>query len=285
MMKHINEYLGFASQWNDVPLKSGYDFIDDELGGYHPGELMTICGVENSGKTAFIISQIDRLAVEQKIPTIVGIGLMDVPLFMASMIAYHYDIATNNLWGLWDDPGYQDDINEYKSMLKEAPLYVLDNYIQDEDWVKNLSERIAEKGIRMIFLDEWESITIQETSIGLRQLALHTGTTIVKTEVVWNDREVDGHRVALSDFNVRKYNNASSASDTVIAFNDYEFMKIFVDERGVNLRGVLGIEILKKKGVINKKEYRLFKKRLYFRKLFSGSGYDVPESRPIIEHI
>ena len=246
---------------------------------------MTICGVENSGKTAFLVSQIDRLAVEQRVPTLIGIGLMDMETFVASMIAYHYDIETNNLWGLWDDPRYQDDINEYESMLKEAPLYVLDNFIQDEEWVKNLSERIDEKGIRMIFLDEWETITLQETSIGLRQLALHTGTTIVKTDVVWNDREVDGSRVALSDFNVRRYNHVSSMSDTVIAFNDYEFMKIYADERGVNLRGVLGIEILKQKGVISKKEYRLFKKRLYFRKLFSGSDYDVPEPRPIIEHI
>ena len=284
-MKHISDLIGQTPQRKAEPLKSGFGFIDNELGGYHAGELMTICGVENSGKTAFLVSQIDRLTLEQGIPTLIGIGLMDMETFVASMIAYHYDIETNDLWGLWDDPRYQDEINEYESMLKEAPLYVLDNYIQDEEWVKNLSERIAEQGIRMIFLDEWETITLQETSIGLRQLALHTGITIVRTDEVGNDREVDGSRVALSDFNVRRYNHVNSMSDTVIAFNDYDFMKIYEDEHGVNLRGVLGIEILKQKGVISKKEYRLFKKRLYFRKLFSGSGYDVPEPRPIIEHI
>lgn len=51
-MKHISKYLENRPQLQE-PLMSGYDFIDNELGGYHPGELMTICGVEDCGKTAF----------------------------------------------------------------------------------------------------------------------------------------------------------------------------------------------------------------------------------------
>lgn len=59
---------------------------------------------------------------------------------------------------------------------------------------------------------------------------------------------------------------------------------IFADERGVNLRGVLGIEILKQKGVIKKKEYRMIKKRLYYQNSYSDPCYDVPEPNPLARH-
>lgn len=283
-MKHICTIIQDASLKKVEPLKSGFGFIDDELGGYHPGEMMTICGVENSGKTAFILSQIDRLAVEQGIPTLVGFGTMDISMVVASMMSYHYDIETNNLWKLLDDPQYKTQITEYESLLKEAPLYVLDNDIRDENWEKTISEWITNKGIRIILLDEWETITEKESSIGLKQLAISTGVSVVMTNVIWNDRPIDGFGVRLSDLNSRKCSSVSALPDTVIAFNDYEFMKIFADEHGVNLRGVLGIEILKHKGVIKKKEYRMIKKRLYYHNKYSDSCFDVPEPLPLAKH-
>lgn len=282
-MKHISNILEGQIQQN-AALKSGWDFIDNELGGYHPGEMMTICGMENSGKTAFVLSQIDRLAVEQGIPTLIGFGTMDMSMVVASMMAYHYDIETNNLWELLDDPKYQPQRKEYESMLREAPLYVLDDDIRDENWEKTIGEWITNKEIRIIFLDEWETITEKDMSIGLKHLAISTGVSVVLTDVIWNDRPLDGFGVRLSDLNARKCSSVSALPDTVIAFNDYEYMKIFADERGVNLRGVQGIEILKQKGVIKKKEYRMIKKRLYYKKRYSDSSYDVPEPLPLAKH-
>lgn len=284
-MKHVNELLRDFSQKESLLLKSGYDFIDNELGGYHPGELMTVCGVEDCGKTAFIISEIDRLAVEQHVPTLIALGLMDMEMFVASMIAYHYDIVTNDLWRLWDNPRYQDEISEYESLLREAPLFIVEDNFQDENWVTEMKDFIVDHGIQIAFFDEYESFTFKDTSLELRQLAMQSNIPIVKTELVWRDRDGGDHPISLADINVKEHHVISSLSDTVIAFIDYEFIKIYQDERGVSLRGVLGVDILKKKGVIEKQSYRLLKNRLYFRTRYSDSRYDVPEPRPVAKHM
>lgn len=283
-MKHISKLLG-ERLLQKAALKSGWDFIDNELGGYHQGELMTVCGVENSGKTAFILSQIDRLAVEQRRPTLIGFGLMDMSMVVASMMAYHYDIETNDLWNLWDNPLYQEEVAEYESMLREAPLFVVKEDLQDDNLLEELRDRIVDNGIQIAFFEDFEIFTSHNTSSELKRLAVMSNIPVIKSELIWRDRK-DGERlVSLSDMNTREWGAISSMSDTVLAFNDYEFMKIFMDERGVNLRGVLGIEILKQKGAISQKLYRLFKKRLYYRTRFSDSDYDVPVPRPIVEHI
>ena len=283
-MKHISELLE-EQQPQNAALKSGLDFIDNELGGYHPGELMTICGMENSGKTAFILSQIDRLAVEQGIPTLVGFGMMDMSMAVSAMMAYHYDIETNDLWNLLRNPRYEEEICEYKAMLSEAPLFVVKEERLDEDWMKEMMDWIVEEGIQIAFFDDFETYTSNDTSAELKRLATQSNIPIIKTELIWRDRDGGERPISLSDMNMKEHHIISSMSDTVIAFNDYEFMKIYQDERGVNLRGVLGVDIIKKKGEINKKSYRLFKKRLYYRTRFSDPKYDVPVSQPIVEHL
>lgn len=283
-MKHISELLE-EQQPQNAALKSGLDFIDNELGGYHPGELMTICGMENSGKTAFILSQIDRLAVEQGIPTLVGFGMMDMSMAVSAMMAYHYDIETNDLWNLLRNPRYKEEICEYKAMLSEAPLFVLEDGYCGENWERDMVECISEREIRVAFFDEFETYTSNDTSAELKRLATQSNIPIIKTELIWRDRDGGERPISLSDMNMKEHHIISSMSDTVIAFNDYEFMKIFTDERGISLRGVIGIEILKQKGLIGKKMYRLLKKRLLYSTRFSDSKYDVPVSQPIVEHI
>jgi len=273
-MKHISELLE-EQQPQNAALKSGLDFIDNELGGYHPGELMTICGMENSGKTAFILSQIDRLAVEQGIPTLVGFGMMDMSMAVSAMMAYHYDIETNDLWNLLRNPRYEEEICEYKAMLSEAPLFVVKEDCLDEDWMKEMMEWIVEEGIQIAFFDDFETYTSNDTSAELKRLATQSNIPIIKTELIWRDRDGGERPISLSDMNMKEHHIISSMSDTVIAFNDYEFMKIYQDERGVSLRGVLGVDIIKKKGEISQKSYRLFKKRLYYRTRFSDPKYDV----------
>ena len=56
-MKHFLDIIDETSLHSINPLKSGFDFIDEKLGGYHSGEVITVAGTINSGKTAFVVSQ------------------------------------------------------------------------------------------------------------------------------------------------------------------------------------------------------------------------------------
>lgn len=45
-MKHISELIGTATVIQPEPIKTGFRFLDETIGGYYPGELTTLCGFE-----------------------------------------------------------------------------------------------------------------------------------------------------------------------------------------------------------------------------------------------
>ena len=77
-MEHISNIIDEVIQQEITPIKSGIKFLDETLGGYYPGEMTTICGDINSGKTAIIIAQINHLAVDQHIPTLLVLNNMTI---------------------------------------------------------------------------------------------------------------------------------------------------------------------------------------------------------------
>lgn len=258
IMKHILDVIDETSLHSINPLTSGFDFIDEELGGYHSGEVITVAGTINSGKTAFVVSQVDRLSVEQKVPTLVGLGLMDYDMFLASLVAYHYSIKTSNLWGLLNDPKYKTEVEQYKEMLKESPLFIADS-VWDEEDEEDLEISVLEKEIRIVFLDELELFPEENESAKMKQLAIHSGATIVETQVI--------DKVEVTDrISCIRLSDIKGYADTVIAFNDYEYLGLYTDEKGRELHGLLGIEILKQKGFAHSGIYSVQKSQLFLKK-------------------
>ena len=52
-MEHISDIIEGVKSLKGYPILTGFKFLDTVIGGYYPGELTTICGEEDSGKSAY----------------------------------------------------------------------------------------------------------------------------------------------------------------------------------------------------------------------------------------
>ena len=183
---------------------------------------------------------------------------MDYDMFLASLVAYHYSIKTSNLWGLLNDPKYKTEVEQYKEILKESPLFIADS-VWDEEDEEDLEISVLEKEIRIVFLDELELFPEENESAKMKQLAIHSGATIVETQVI--------DKVEVTDrISCIRLSDIKGYADTVIAFNDYEYLGLYTDEKGRELHGLLGIEILKQKGFAHSGIYSVQKSQLFLKK-------------------
>ena len=59
-MEHVCDIIEETTSATICPISTGFKFLDTIIGGYYPGELTTICGEEDCGKTAYVISQLNH---------------------------------------------------------------------------------------------------------------------------------------------------------------------------------------------------------------------------------
>lgn len=123
-MEHINEIIKHVINNNEHPISTGFKFLDNAIGGYYPGQLTTICGNENSGKTAFVIAQINYYAVDQQIPTLLVMNNMAERTFLSCMAAYFCSIETSDVNSVLNDEQYKKEVG---ALIKKLDLTTEDN--------------------------------------------------------------------------------------------------------------------------------------------------------------
>lgn len=257
-MEHIRKIIETESKKKENPIKTGFIFLDDNLGGYYPGEMTTICGSEDCGKTAFVITQLNRIAVDQQIPTLYVLNNMTERNFLSSMIAYYCDIETNNVHTVFDIELHQDVVKSYLKMLSESPLYVVNaEWFVDKAFFEVLEKLIVDKEIKIAFFDEvvhYEVLAESGSMSYLKTLSMKLNIPVVTTCCIWNYREgLEGIVPALPDLS--RYCELHG-HDVVISFIKYEQYHVYQDDHGCDLHDIIGIEILKHKGRIkNRKHY------------------------------
>ena len=87
-MKHITNIVENVKGQEKVALTSGMEFLEENMGPFYPGELTLICSEINSGKSALMIQQIHRIAIDNKEPVLVVLSGKDEISFLACMAAY-----------------------------------------------------------------------------------------------------------------------------------------------------------------------------------------------------
>ena len=266
-MEHICEIIAEISQQVIKPIETGIKYFDDTIGGYYPGEVTAICGEECCCKTAFVIHQVCHIAVDQKIPTLVVLDYISESNFISSMITYYCNVETNNMHHILESEQHKDTVDEFLSKLKESPLYIMrGSWYENKKNVDSIGEFIDTNNIKIAFVDEVyldlsRDVTTEFSCIG--SLAINKNIPVVVTCYVWNDREgIEGVRPWLTD--ISKRTNLHGL-DVVIGFTNYEQNRIFMDDRGFDLHDMIGVEILKYRGKIDKKSHYIPKDFLYYR--------------------
>lgn len=274
-MEHISDMIKETVNLKVEPISMGFRFLDKEIGGYYPGSMTTICGAEDSGKSAFVITQINHIAVDMHIPTLLVLTDMSKRIFLSCMAAYYCGIETNNINGLLDEKKYQKAIKDYFRLLKEAPLYVVNVENREGNVLKMLEELITSNGIKIVFVDEVTPAYTEKHEVILtswKSLVMKLNIPLVATSCTWSYREgLEGIKPALCDL----CQNDVRGQDVVIGLIKYEQFNIYCDETGQDLHDTIGVEILKQKGRHKIRKYLLPWKCLYLRNHTEGEQDEI----------
>ena len=257
-MEHISEIIKETVEGCN-PITTGLKFLDSTIGGYYPGELTTICGEEDCGKTAFVVSQLNRIAVEQHIPALVVLNNMSRRTFLSCMAAYYCSFEHVNVHKVMDDGQHSDEVKAYLDILKNAPLYIIKKETYEGSALTpEIEGMIQTFGIKIVFVDEASSFWMSEEQkscpvTSYKTMAMKWNIPIVITACVWNDREgIEGMKPFLRD--VYLYCDIHG-SDSVIGLFRYDRHYIYQDEHGRDLHDMVNMEILKCKGKTTKRKY------------------------------
>lgn len=259
-MEHVYDCMKRSMGKEMEPIKTGYRFLDETIGGYYPGEVTTIGGWMDSGRSAFIIMQALHTALELNIPTLLIRGAMGIGELVASMAAYYCSIEAINILTILRSPLYQERIDEFLHKLEKAPLYI-SSVDSAEKYFRLVEKAVDEKGVKIVFRDDIDDIIGDHLSYWCKQKELATKLNIPIVCSLFCSYSTDyprKKRYFLSDF-------PKHVADVVLGFFDYEQHGLIEDERGNDLRQMLQIDILKTKGTTGRQSVRIKKKDLYLR--------------------
>ena len=267
-MKHISNLAEEVINHKRNVVLTGFRFLDEAIGGYHGGELTTIIGNEDCGKTAFLISQMAHIAIDNHTPALFVIDdNLSNDEFLLSLFAYYNSITTNDILSLLNNERNQYLFRQFLDTLSQSSLYVLQwNYDDRKNAFQDLEETIVDKGVQIVIFDECScmpQIRDHEFGTRLKRIAIKHDIPIVTAYQTWyqNREHSDTALPTLHDFS----DYSQFKSDVVIAFIDYDDIHIVTDEVGRDLHSKLGLQILKQKGLSHNRTFIIDKNSLYFR--------------------
>jgi len=219
-------------------IKTGYDLLEHQTGGFHKGELISIIGRPLMGRTMFVLNLYRNLIIEGR----------HKAAFLTSECPVYKAMELLN------------------RMMNNERLNVSDSVIdvsncQNVDVLNDIIRQLVYKdGINVIILDSLHYLTLfddvanlflyeklADVSRRIKQLAKELGITIImtsRTNYMVDEREgFQGMLPQLSDTN--KIGDLAYYSDVVLGLYRPEVDSVFVDMKGYDLHDVLYVFVLK----------------------------------------
>lgn len=233
-----------------IGLSTGFERLDEVLGGLVEGTLVTIGGRTGMGKTAFAFNLLRNLAIEKNIPSLYISLESTEQLCTNILIACTLNIKYRGLLS------GQLVAEEWKKMDKglpriaNAPVYLdtKSTYTID-DLCKTVEEAVQEYQVKVVFIDYLQLIFAKTGFTENRYLELNYITRRLKalakefniTIVVLSqlNRNAEGekrldHRPVLTD--LRDSGTICDDSDVVCFVHRPEYFHIYDDEKGNDMR-------------------------------------------------
>ena len=273
-MKHIKEIVENVNSQEKVALTSGMEFLEENMGPLYPGDLTLICSEINSGKSALMIQQIHRIAIDNKEPVLVVLSGKDEISFLACMAAYYCSILLNDVRRVLSDPLYKDVVERYMELIQQSPVYFINRkeFLQKEG---DVSEFVKEKGIKAIFVESlpWMSLDSHkkgQLAMRLKELTINLQVAMI---VEYQLRPDDNSPI----FYIEQYgkNELAVYADNIIVLEDFSQHRFIDDEEGNDLRGKMKLKIMKHKGTLARDKEIVFPRiQLLLRDLHNAKGLD-----------
>lgn len=233
-----------------IGLSTGFERLDEVLGGFVEGTLVTIGGRTGMGKTAFAFNFLRNLAIEKNIPSLY-ISLESTEQLCTNMlIACTLNIKYRGLLSGQLVAEEWEKMDKGLPRIANAPVYLdtKSTYTID-DICKTVEESVQEHQIKVVFIDylqlifaktgftENRYLELNYITRKLKALAKEFNITIVLLSQL--NRNAEGekrldHRPVLTD--LRDSGTICDDSDVVCFVHRPEYYHIYQDEKGNDMR-------------------------------------------------
>lgn len=233
-----------------IGLSTGFERLDEVLGGLVEGTLVTIGGRTGMGKTAFAFNLLRNLAIEKNIPSLYISLESTEQLCTNILIACTLNIKYRGLLSGQLVVEEWEKLDKGVSGIVNSPIYLdtKSTYTID-DICKTVEEAVQEHQVNVVFIDYLQLIFAKTGFTENRYLELNYITRKLKalakefniTIVVLSqlNRNAEGekrldHRPVLTD--LRDSGTICDDSDVVCFVHRPEYFHIYDDEKGNDMR-------------------------------------------------
>ncbi|MCD8303473.1 MAG: replicative DNA helicase [Prevotellaceae bacterium] len=241
-------------------LASGFDDLDKHTSGWQNSDLIIIAARPAMGKTAFVLSMVKKMAVDQHVPVAMfSLEMSDVQL-VNRLIVNVCEIPGEKIRSGQLDPQEWSQLDTRISSLVDAPIYVDDTPSLSVFELRTKARRLVrEHGVRAIMIDYLQLMNasgfafnnrqeeVSTISRSLKALAKELNIPVIALSQLNRSVETregnDGKRPQLSD--LRESGAIEQDADLVCFIHRPEYYKIYEDDRGHDLRGKAEIIIAK----------------------------------------
>lgn len=254
-VKRIHE----APQDQLIGIPTGFERLDEVLGGLVEGTLVTIGGRTGMGKTAFAFNLLRNLSIEKNIPSLY-ISLESTEQLCTNMlIACTLNIKYRGLLSGQLVAEEWEKLDKGLSRIVNAPvnLDTKSTYTID-DICKTVEESVQEHQVKVVFIDylqlifaktgftENRYLELNYITRRLKALAKEFNITIVLLSQLNRNAEDEKrfeHRPVLTD--LRDSGTICDDSDVVCFVHRPEYYRIYQDEKGNDMHNVALIIVAK----------------------------------------
>ena len=233
-----------------IGLSTGFERLDEVLGGLVEGTLVTIGGRTGMGKTAFAFNLLRNLAIEKNIPSLYISLESTEQLCTNILIACTLNIKYRGLLSGQLVAEEWEKMDKGLPRIANAPVYLdtKSTYTID-DICKTVEEAVQEHQVKVVFIDylqlifaktgftENRYLELNYITRKLKALAKEFNITIVLLSQLNRNAEGEkrlGHRPVLTD--LRDSGTICDDSDVVCFVHRPEYFHIYDDEKGNDMR-------------------------------------------------
>ncbi|MCF0198472.1 MAG: replicative DNA helicase [Bacteroidaceae bacterium] len=241
-------------------LTSGFEGIDKITNGWQNSDLVIIAARPAMGKTAFVLSMIKNMAVDNKIPVAMFSLEMSNVQLVNRLIVNVCQIEGQKIKTGQLSPPEWTQLDARVTLLQDAPIYVDDTPSLSIYELRTKARRLKrEHNIAMIVIDYLQLMNASGMHFGSRQeevsmisrnlkaLAKELNIPIVALSQLNRGVEAregnEGKRPQLSD--LRESGAIEQDADMVCFIHRPEYYKIYKDDNGHDLRGMAEFIIAK----------------------------------------
>lgn len=240
-------------------MSTGFEKLDDVLGGLVEGTLVTLGGRTGMGKTAFAFNLLRNLSIEKNIPSLY-ISLESTEQLCTNMlIACTLNIKYRGLLSGQLVVEEWEKLDKGVSGIVNSPIYLdtKSTYTID-DICKTVEEAVQEHQVKVVFIDylqlifaktgftENRYLELNYITRRLKALAKEFNITIVLLSQLNRNSEGEkrfDHRPVLTD--LRDSGTICDDSDVVCFVHRPEYYHIYQDEKGNDMHNVALIIVAK----------------------------------------